>query len=150
MQILEADTRFTVTLNIGLDNNPLASFSPLAQVEEILETARRRGSFLAGVVKDTTIALRREDPEGEEPFLIVELDIEAPSENYAFAYVETLCLALCFDMTQDAIAAHVADTQSDREIGYMFGPRADNYGPFDADRFTMLDARLVDAWSQPA
>lgn len=156
MQSLLPDTRFEVVLNIGLNDNHFRNFSPIVVAREVLEQARLNSSFLAGIVSNTLVSVQHVGSADAECFAcdedtwVISLDAEGAGRDAVADYVNRLCFRLCDMMGQEAIAALLRDTASDYEEGAIVGPQAAKWGAFDSAKFIQGDARLIDAWSEPA
>lgn len=124
-------------LNIGLHTNTGSVIS----ADTALDALRTRG------IEITTHAVHTSDT---EPTLVVAV-------NIFDLFVKRTVVRLCEELGQDAIAvwfprpvAVAGRIDWSKSPGLLFGPKAEEWGPFNPEFFLQLDGRRLSAWLKGA
>lgn len=135
----------TVTLNVGFENN--STFENLFDAEEIANymVARlSRRAYDTGYRDNTLVGVNIAQPgdtNATELTAVIQYSAEDVDEIRLASELKELSALL----GQDAIAVLIDDDEGDAvSRGFLTGPKADAWGPFDPSRFEIGSANAGD------
>lgn len=126
----------TVTLNIGLNNNPIMRGMSARDIANRMqeEIARHASAYAAFPGAHVAAIIVRDDENSAvtEPTAVVSYY----ARNLDRAKLEDALDAFAATLEQEAIAAWV-DSETASSYGFLVGPKAEAWGPFDELKFEL-------------